>query len=99
MTGESGGFARSVKNVQGVVWVGTTVVTLIAGMVFGYVGIMNRLDEHGQSIARNSEILQHQLKNDAWQNDVLEHITQNHPGEPPRRPDELRGSLLELLSR
>ncbi len=99
MTGESGGFARSVKNVQGVVWLVTTVVTLVGGMVLGYVGIMGRLDEHGAAIARMQEIQQYSIKSDAWQNRALEHITQKHPGEPPRRPDELRELRLELLSR
>jgi hypothetical protein len=99
MTGESGGFARIVKNAQGVAWLVTNVLTLTGGMVFVYVSIMNQLDEHGGAIARIQEIQQFQLKNDSWQNEALEHITQKHPGEPPRRPDELRGRLVELLSR
>lgn len=99
MNGKSGGFARGVKNVQSVIWVGMFVAGTITSGVLAYVDLVARMDDMQQQIARVTEIAMYQLRSDQWQTKALEHITEKHPGEPPKRPVELGAAYLELLAK
>lgn len=99
MTAESGGFVRGIKNVQAVLWVAAFIVGGISSGIYAYMDLVARSDRTQHQIARIVEIQMYQLRNDAWQTQALEHLAQKNPGQPPRRPDALRGQLVELLSR
>ena len=57
-----------------------------------------RLERIENSMVRMQDVQAYVFENQAWQDDVLEHLAQKNPG-APARPEHLRAQQLGLLAR
>jgi hypothetical protein len=60
--------------------------------------VRRTLDTHGKQLSRVAEIQKYQIMQDAWQSDVLSHISQRRKGDPPKRPEYLQQLGVSLLA-